>query len=230
MARYFNDPQVGVVFGQIFLRTDNSFLQLYQRFDQLLINQWSSGTAGLGFATSCFGNSLGVRKTAMQEIGGFRGLGYTVIEDATLVAAVGKKTKWKIRVSTVKQTMVQPMPKLSWRDFLIQHVRWNNGAFYHPDLQTRIEYRFVTLFLIVSILFIPLAVFYPRMFLFPFASFASVSLMGVLAGILYYKKKTIYFLKFLPYILFFMLFYSFSVSLGILNLPFEWKGSKVKSR
>lgn len=230
MVRYFSDPKVGLVFGQVFLRADRSFLQLYQRFDQLLINQWSSGTAGLGLASSCFGNNLAVRKTVVEEVGGFRRLGYTLVEDAALIAAVAKKTDWKIRVSTIYQTIVQPKPQLSWRSFIIQHVRWNNGAFYHPDFQARVEYRFVTLFLIASLLFIPVAVFYPPLFCLPLASFVSVSLMGLLAGIRYYKNKVIYFIRFFPFTLFFLFFYAFSVFMGILNLPLQWKGSELKSR
>ena len=230
MLRYYSDPSVGLVFGQIVLAADHTFLQKYQRFDQLLINQWSSGAAGLGTPTSCFGNNLSVRRVAMMEVGGFRGLGYTMVEDAALVSAIGKIKKWKVQVSSIQDTVVQPQPQGTWRRFIVQHTRWNNGAFYHPDFLARIEYRFIVLFLVFSVCVIPLAFLHPFFIVFPVSSFLSVGLMGLAAGFFYRRHIPGYFISYVPYTIFFLFFYSLAVVLGIINKPLEWKGKKMQSK
>ena len=73
--RAFRHPRVGVVFGQISMPPDGSFLARYQAFDQPLIHQYSSGSAGLGLPTGCFGNNLAARREAIESIGGFRRAG-----------------------------------------------------------------------------------------------------------------------------------------------------------
>ena len=224
MSRYFEDARVGAVFGQVMVRSNESFLDRFQRFDQFLVNQWSSGTAGLGVATSCFGNNMACRREAAIEVGGFRGLGFTVVEDAAMIAALAKRTKWRIRVSTLGGTIVSPSAQRSWREFLSQHARWNRGAFYHPDWVSSVEYRFVALFLVASLLITPIIPFYPWLAMLPVSSFLSVGLMAVLSGILYSADRLRFFLRFVPYTIFFMGFYSVAVVLGMVNIPLAWKG------
>ena len=47
MQRYFSDPRIGVVFGQISLKREPGFFKSFQAFDQPLIHQYNSATAGL---------------------------------------------------------------------------------------------------------------------------------------------------------------------------------------
>ncbi|GAG79480.1 unnamed protein product, partial [marine sediment metagenome] len=140
---YFRNPEIGVVFGQISMTDRGTFLERYQAFDQPLIHQYSCGCAGLGLPTGCFGNNLAARRQAIDEVGGFAGLGYTVTEDAALVSAVGKK--WQVRVSSITSTMIETKAKENWLDFIHQHVRWNIGGFYSKDFSTRIGYRYIVL-------------------------------------------------------------------------------------
>ncbi len=223
MLPYFLDSRVGVVFGQLSLAPGRGFFRRFQAFDQPLINQWSSATAGLGMPGSCFGNNLAARRATIDAVGGFRSLGYTLTEDAALAAAAGRE-KWKVRVSTRKDAMIETLPQESWTDFIDQHLRWNGGGFYHRDLSTRLGYRFITLFLIASVLAIPAALFLPVLFILPAASFFSVGLMAFLAGILYRPDKAAYLLRLVPYTCFFLVFYSFVTVLSILKVPLRWKG------
>ncbi len=222
---YFNDPRVGVVFGQISLGPQKSFFRRFQAFDQPLIHQYNSATAGLGMPGSCFGNNLVARRAVLDDIGGFRSLGYTLTEDAALATAAGKK-KWKVRVSTRTDTMIQTVSQNSWRDFINQHLRWNSGGFYHKDFTTRFGYRFITLFLIASILAVPIAPFVPLLAILPVASFVSVGLMAFLSGVLYRPDKVGYLLRLVPYTCFFLAFYSFVTTLSIFKVPLQWKGKR----
>jgi cellulose synthase/poly-beta-1,6-N-acetylglucosamine synthase-like glycosyltransferase len=223
---YFRDPRVGVVFGQLSLPDRKPFLHSFQAFDQPLIHQWNSGSAGLGIPGSCFGNNLAARRSFLEELGGFGALGYTLTEDAALVTAAGKRG-WRVAVSTRRDTMITTFPQDQWRDFIAQHLRWNGGGFYHPQLASRFPYRLITLFLIASVLAVPLAFVWPPLFVLPAASFCSVGLMGLLAGLLYRNDRTRYLLYLVPYTCFFLVFYSYVTVLSIFRTPPRWKGERL---
>jgi cellulose synthase/poly-beta-1,6-N-acetylglucosamine synthase-like glycosyltransferase len=226
---YFRDPRVGVVFGQLQLGAagGSGFLARFQAFDQPLIHQWNSGTAGLGMPVSCFGNNLAARRVVLEELGGFRGLGDTLTEDAALVAAAAKR-RWRVRVSTRRSTMIHTRPQRSWAEFLNQHLRWNMGAFYHQGAGTRLPYRFIVLFLTASVLALPLCPWFPRLVMLPAASFIAVGFMGLLAGVLYRRDLASYLLRLVPYTLFFMGFYSLATVLCMLRFSPEWKGRRLE--
>ena len=227
--RYFADPRTGIVFGQLFISPQSNFLERYQGFDQPLINQYSSGSAGLGIPTGCFGNNLAARKAAIEEIGGFKALGYTVTEDAALISTVARR-KWKVRVSTLLETVIETRPKTSWREFINQHVRWNSGGFYSEDLITRLGYRTIVLYLVVSIGAFPLSFFLsPLLLMLPVTSFISIGLLALISGLLYRADKLAFLLRLVPYTLFFMIFYSFITVLTVFKVSPEWKGRKLKS-
>jgi cellulose synthase/poly-beta-1,6-N-acetylglucosamine synthase-like glycosyltransferase len=229
LLSYFAGPRVGVVFGQISLPVRSSgFLARFQAYDQPLIHQWNSGTAGLGMPGSCFGNNLACRRAVLEEVGGFRGLGDTLTEDAALVAAAANRG-WQVRVSTRRSTMIATRPQDSWPAFLNQHLRWNTGAFFHQQAGTRLPYRFIVLFLAASVLVLPFCPLYPPLLMLPAASFIAVGLMGLLAGVLYAPNPAAYLLRLAPYTLFFMGFYSLVTILSMLRLAPEWKGRKIGS-
>jgi cellulose synthase/poly-beta-1,6-N-acetylglucosamine synthase-like glycosyltransferase len=225
MQPYFKDPRVGVVFGQISLKKAGGFFKHFQGFDQPLIHQYNSATAALGIPGSCFGNNLVARKVVIEQFGGFRALGYTLTEDAALATAAAK-TGWKVRVSTRTDTMIETVAQEHWRDLINQHLRWNGGAFYHEDFATRFAYRFITLYLIASVVAVPFAFFLPFLFLLPACSFISVGLMALVAGIFYRRDKSWYLLRLVPYTCFFLVFYASVTLLSIFQVPPKWKGRR----
>jgi hypothetical protein len=132
-----------------------------------------------------------------------------------------------VAVSTRRDTTITTFPQDHWRDFIAQHLRWNGGGFYHPQLASRFPYRFITLFLIASVLAVPLAFLWPPLFVLPAASFCSVGLMGLLAGLLYRGDRTRYLLRLVPYTCFFLVFYSYVTALSIFRTPPLWKGERL---
>lgn len=224
---YFMEESVKLVFGQVMVRNDGSFLQRYQAFDQMLIHQYNSGSAGLGIPTGCFGNNLAVRREVMESIGGFKALGYTLTEDAALLERVGRERKWKIRVSTMKETIVKPAPQRDWKSFLNQHVRWNRGGFYSTDLMSGISYGFIVLYLVLSVLVVPAGFFWGFLLMLPATSFIFPGLLAFVAGLMYERDRKSFLLWFLPDMLTFMLFYSVATVLALFKISVKWKGSKL---
>jgi cellulose synthase/poly-beta-1,6-N-acetylglucosamine synthase-like glycosyltransferase len=227
MLRSLEDPEVGAVLGRIELAEGKGFLGRFQAFEQPLINQYNFGNAGVGVPMGCFGNNMALRARVIREIGGFAGLGYSVTEDAALIAAVGRLTRWKVRVSTLAETAALTRPKARWREYVNQHTRWNAGAFFARDLATRAAYGFVVGYLILSILFLPLGALDWRVPLLSLNAFVSMGIMGFLGGLYPGKAKRTYFLRFPGYMLFFGFFYSFVSLRALFHRPLEWKGSVV---
>ena len=222
--------RTGVVFGQLAVQPAGAgrqrFTDRYQAFDQPLVHQYSTGSAGLGLPTGCFGNNLALRAPVLARIGGFRSLGYTITEDAALVGAASR-AGWKVRASTLIETQVTTEPQPDWRAFINQHVRWNGGAFFSNDPAAAWGYRYVTLFLILSVTAAPCALLVPWLAVWPLTSLVSIGTLAALAAALYHPRRRRALARVVPYTLFFMGFYAYITVLAIAGVRGEWKGSRL---
>jgi cellulose synthase/poly-beta-1,6-N-acetylglucosamine synthase-like glycosyltransferase len=226
MRRHFlRDDRVGAVLGRIELPEGASFLARFQAFEQPLLNQYNFGSAGLGMPTGCFGNNLAVRAEALRSLGGFRSLGYSVTEDALLLNALCRAGRWKVRVCASDRAAVTTVAKTGWRDFVQQHTRWNAGALFSSDLLTRISYILVVLiYLVGSILVMPLGILDWRVPLVSLTTFLSIGLLAALAGLSPGTRKARYYGRFLFFLVFFVFFYGFITLRTFARRPFDWKG------
>ena len=231
MERYFSDKNLGAVFGQLKVSSGKSFISRYQAFDQPLVHQYSTGAAGLGIPTSCFGNNLGFRAEMIQTLGGFKALGYTLTEDAALIEA-SQRLGWRVRAATLPETEVITESQPDWYSFVNQHVRWNSGAFYSKSVLTSVAYKYIVLFLIFSVIVVPFSALFSWLLWMPLTSLVSIGMLAFLSVVLYNNKGTKYLLicKFIPYTIFFMMFYSWVSVLAILGVKTNWKGQKLSRK
>ncbi len=58
-------------------------------------------------------------------------------------------------------------------------------------------------------------------------SFVSIGLLGVIGGFYEGKARGAYFLRFVPYLVFFAFFYTFVTLRAAFRRPFEWKGARL---
>jgi hypothetical protein len=118
----------------------------------------------------------------------------------------------------------------SWKEYVDQHTRWNAGALFSPDLVSRLLYIFVVLiYLVGSLLIVPLSVIDWRVILITLNSYLSIGLLAFLNGVYPGKRHARYFLLFLPYLLFFEFFYSFITLRAFFRRPFTWKGASLRA-
>jgi cellulose synthase/poly-beta-1,6-N-acetylglucosamine synthase-like glycosyltransferase len=227
MSRYLADPRVGLVFGPVFPDDLSRWLSQYQSFDHVFRYLYTAGSAGLGSPTGGFGNNLAVRREALDAVGGFRGLRHSVTEDAELISEVRDEHRWLIRAHTSPRATVHPESQISLGALLKQGIRWNTGALFAPDPATRASSSLVMIFLFVSVLLAPVAIFYLPILFLAAGSFVSMMLMGVLAGI-YARRPARYWAMLLPNVLFSMLFYSLITLLTLMRAKISWKGSTVR--
>jgi cellulose synthase/poly-beta-1,6-N-acetylglucosamine synthase-like glycosyltransferase len=228
LVGHFQEPAIGIVLGRIGLEEGPTFLGRFQSFEQPLLNQYNFGSVGMGVPTGCFGNNMAVRASAVKQIGGFRNLGYSVTEDALLLDAVNRKGGWKVRACTSLRSTATTLPKGTWRDFVNQHTRWNAGGLFSSDLITRCSYTLIVLiYLVGSILVAPLGLLDWRVPILSLGAFFCVGLLAAVGGFSEGVRRGTYFLRFLPYVIFFGFFYSFVTVRAFIRRPFEWKGTEV---
>ncbi len=229
MSAPFADPAVGIVLGRVELPDTGGFLRRFQAFEQPLLNQYNLGSAGIGLPTGCFGNNMAVRTAALKETGGFRRLGWSVTEDALLLDAVCRTGTWKARVRASRAAAIVTQPKSTWREYIAQHTRWNAGAIFSPDLVTRLSYIFVVLlYLVGSILVMPLGILDWRVPVLSLNAFLSIGILAALGGVYEGKRRGAYYLKLLPFLIFFGFFYSCITVRALFRRPFDWKGSTLR--
>jgi cellulose synthase/poly-beta-1,6-N-acetylglucosamine synthase-like glycosyltransferase len=230
MAAHFADPSVGAVLGRVMLPEDRGFLRRFQAFEQPLINQYNIAPVGLGGAFGCFGNNLAVRREAAVAVGGFRSLGWSVTEDTTLLTAIRDLGRWKVKAAVSAAGMVTTVAKPDWRSYVEQHTRWNAGAIHARDWQTRLVYLLViVLYLPLTLAVLPLGFLDWRVPLLSLASLVSVGSFGFLAGLYPGVDRARYYLRFPPYLVFFLFFYSFVTWRAVLAQRLVWKGRRLRA-
>ncbi len=229
MGSRFGDPAVGAVLGRVRLAEERGFLNKFQAFEQPLINQYNLAPVGLGGAFGCFGNNLAVRREAALAVGGFRGLGYSVTEDTTLLTAIRDLGGWKVGASLAADGTVTTRPMPGWRSYVNQHTRWNAGAIHARDWQTRLVYLLViVLYLPLTLVVLPLGLVDWRVAALSLTSFVSVGSFGFLSGLNPGVARARYYRRFVPYLVFFLFYYSFVTWRAVLARPFDWKGRRLR--
>jgi len=100
MTARLQDSKIGAVLGPVFKRPGGEgFFFLYQAFDHAIRYMYLAASTGLGSAGGGFGNNLIIRKAALDVIGGYGSVPFSVTEDAALVARIRSHSKFKVRAA-----------------------------------------------------------------------------------------------------------------------------------
>ena len=184
LTEYFTadaGDNTGVVFGQVGVRgpdpAPDRFTDRYQDFDQPLVHQYSTASAGLGQPTGCFGNNWRCARRCWPRSAASARLA-TPLPRMPRSSARPAGPGWKVRASTLAATLITTEPQPNWRAFINQHVRWNGGAFFSNDRAAAWGYRYVTLFLILSVAVAPGALLAPWLLVWPLTSLVSIGTLA----------------------------------------------------
>ena len=88
----------------------------------------AASTAAIGRPLGSIGNNLSFRKSAYEEVGGYRKLKFSVTEDYTIVQAIVKTKRWKYRYPIDEKNLVVSMPCSDWQTLIRQKHRWGKGG------------------------------------------------------------------------------------------------------
>ncbi|WP_455381096.1 glycosyltransferase [Salinispira pacifica] len=222
MVLPFRDPKLGLLFGTVMPQGGGRFTRQYQSFDHLFRYYYTAGSAGFGNPTGGFGNNIAVRRSALESVGGFASLRYSVTEDAELIAEVRDTGRWEVSTTLSPQSIVWPEPQTTIASMVSQSMRWNTGGLYAPDRASRYSYRTVMLFLFGSVAAAPLAILFPPLLLTTAGSFISMLSVAIAAAWIS-RRPARFWVMLLPNVLFSMVFYSYITLLTLLRTPIRWK-------
>ena len=110
-----------------------------------------------------------------------------------------------------------------------QHTRWNAGGLFSADPVTRGSFIFVVLiYLVGSLLVLPLGFLDVRVPLLSLTSFISIGLLAAIGGFYEGKQRGITSFASCHFSCFLGFFYSFITLRALVRRPFEWKGTELR--
>ena len=101
-----------------------------QYFDWSVVLHSMKAMADLFKPISILGNNMGFNRRAYNDVGGWRGLGPTDVEDLGLLRHFQKEGKATFQY-VGDMGRAETLPQLTFREMLTQRCRWMNGVFTH---------------------------------------------------------------------------------------------------
>ena len=121
-------PKVGLVGGYTQVnRYSNSLLSRFQSLDWHFLLSIASAASHLDKPITWVGNNMAIRRSVYDQIGGYRNLDDSLVEDFALIDAVNKQTDRHCRFFLTKASRVRTQPVNTLPDWYRQRKRWALG-------------------------------------------------------------------------------------------------------
>jgi cellulose synthase/poly-beta-1,6-N-acetylglucosamine synthase-like glycosyltransferase len=232
MLRRMAGPKTGAVIGPVFKKKPGrGFFFLYQCYDHAVRYNYLAGSAGLGAAGGGFGNNLIVSRAALDAAGGYDAVPHSPTEDAALISWIRAHGEYRVRAIALSDAAVETGAEATWRGFISQTLRWNNGGVFSPDAVTRCNYNLLMLLVATSVLAVPLLPFFPGLWPLP-AGLCIVMIENTIAALVLFHDKLPnggplglgYFLT----LLFTPVYFTLMTIMGYCRVKMRWKGEQVR--
>ncbi|MCX6137331.1 MAG: glycosyltransferase [Ignavibacteriales bacterium] len=191
MMRYYEEA-TGVVTGTtLYVNKHHVPDMLFgiQFLDFLSHTACAAGAIGNGITSNCNGSNFSFRRDAFGEIGGYGPLAQINSGDDSLLAQrIESETHWRVRFVLDPAAHVTTIPVRTWRDFLLQRMRWA-GQTAHYNISALIF--MVCSFLLFILLFVtlPFSLISPADFAAPAIMFAAKIIIDF-AAVLRFTRAT----------------------------------------
>ncbi|GHU86899.1 hypothetical protein FACS189476_01220 [Spirochaetia bacterium] len=228
MVQRMADERVGAVIAPVFKKEEGKgFLYSYQCYDHVVRYVYLAGAAGLGAAGGGFGNNLILRRSCLEAAGGYGAVPPSPTEDAALISRIRAVTRYQVRAAVGQGTHVKTGAEKSWKSFINQTLRWNNGGLFSPETITRINYNLLMIVISTGILAIPLLPFFPGLWPMPLGVF--IVMLENTIGSLCIAKSSLPRPRFcwIPELLFTPAYFTLMTLMGYVGIRTDWKGSRV---
>jgi cellulose synthase/poly-beta-1,6-N-acetylglucosamine synthase-like glycosyltransferase len=234
MALRMQDEKTGVAIGPVFKKKQGKgFFFLYQCYDHAVRYDYLVGATGLGAAGGAFGNNLIIKRKALESVGGYDAVPPSPTEDAALVSLIRRGGTYNVRAVAMPDAAVETAAEKSWRAFINQTLRWNNGGLFSPDKITAFNYNLLMLIIGAGILALPLLPFIPALWPLPTAVLIGMIMNNTVAFALFRARlpsgglsvKLGYFLT----LLFMPAYLTLMTLMGYAGIKATWKDELVKN-
>jgi len=227
VCRYFQNPKIGLVFSAVVTEPGKGITKRYQTHDHLQRFFYTVGAVGLGCPSGGFGNNLAIRRSTLEDVGGFESIGFSLTEDAQLIAAVRNTGRWKVAVCPFQQALVYAKSQKGLASVAAQEMRWSAGALFGTDRITALMYSFMLAFPLVGAVSFILIPFHLFAVFYYFATVFIISMIP-LAGAWYLRCGRDLWSWIIPCNFIGVLFYGFTYLAAFFIRSVRWKGIKVK--
>jgi 1,2-diacylglycerol 3-beta-glucosyltransferase len=119
--------EVGLI-GGFTLQKATSPFEGMQSLDWAFILGMAGATAGFNYPLGSIGNNLSFRKSAYDQVGGYRKLKFSVTEDYTIVQAIVGTGKWHYCYPIDPKHLVESKPCPTILALVRQKHRWGKGG------------------------------------------------------------------------------------------------------
>jgi len=234
MSLRMTDPEVGAVIGPVFKKKQGKgFFSLYQCYDHAVRYNYLAGAIGLGAAGGGFGNNIIISRAALDAAGGYGAVPPSVTEDAALISLIRSQRKYRVHAIALPDAAVETVAENTWRGFISQTLRWNNGGLFSPEPMTRFNYNLLMLVITTGILAIPLLPFFPALWPMP-AGVYIVMLENTIAAFGLFRKKLPRSghlnLGYILTVLFTPVYFSLMTVMGYCRVKIKWKGREIGNK
>jgi cellulose synthase/poly-beta-1,6-N-acetylglucosamine synthase-like glycosyltransferase len=189
MRRILDDEKTGAIIGPVFKKKQGKgFFSLFQCYDHAVRYNYLAGAVGLGAAGGGFGNNLIISRKALEKVGGYDAIPPSPTEDAALISQIRKTGGFRVRAIAHCDAAVETEAENSWRAFINQTLRWNNGGLFSPEALTRFNYNLLMLLISTSILAIAFLPLLPSIWPLPLGIFI-VMIENTIAIFALFRKK-----------------------------------------
>lgn len=128
LARHFEVKEVGIVVGKTeILISENKFIEKFQAMAHRFLLDVAHIPIIFGRYTSGMGNNLAFRKQAYLDVGGYEGLGKSILDDEILIRGIAQKG-YSVAGAFGKNDIVYTHPMEDWKKLILQHKRWVVGS------------------------------------------------------------------------------------------------------
>ena len=230
MASRMTDEKIGAVIGPVFKKKQGEgFFSVFQSYDHAIRYNHLAGAIGLGAAGGGFGNNLIVSRKALEKIGGYASVPPSPTEDAALISHIRSVGGFRVRAVAHCDAAVETEAEKTWRSFLNQTLRWNNGGLFSPEALTRFNYNLLMLMISTGILAIPFLPFFPGLWPMPVGVFI-VMIENTIAAFGLFRKKLpqggmFIKLKLFLSLLFTPVYFTLMTLMGYAHIKTTWKNN-----
>ncbi len=121
------DPEVGLIGGFTLQKATTPFEGM-QSLDWTFILGMSAASANLGHPLGSIGNNLSFRRSAYDQVGGYRKLKFSVTEDYVVVQAIVSSHKWNYIYPIDLNHLVESKSCADFQSLIRQKHRWGKGG------------------------------------------------------------------------------------------------------
>jgi cellulose synthase/poly-beta-1,6-N-acetylglucosamine synthase-like glycosyltransferase len=223
IVKYY-DESTGLVCGFTYTEYGKIFYGM-QSLDWLFLLTVASGSFAIKTPLSCVGNNMSFRRKAYEEVGGYRGLRFSVTEDAALLIEIANKTKWKFKLPFERNSLVLSRACSNFMDLFHQKKRWGAGGKRSPVLGfILMSAGFLISSLILALPFLNLSFKY---ILIPVISKLVLDFLFLLIPLTYFNLLKLY--KFFLIFEIYFIIYVFTLPFMVyIDKSVRWKGRVYK--